>query len=146
MFICFNLALGVLNFYNGLHEDNTGSPLIPYKMNEQVDSRLIRTDTGATINASDPNDFNSSIQDVIGFDPMVDQQGSFFDLYAFYSFVVKGARILIQMIVMPFFGVPQLLADFGFPAYIYIPVAVMGLLVIVMGLIEFLSNRSGVFS
>jgi len=147
MFICFNLSMGMFNFYNNELHTVTGHPLIAYSDEPQINNNnIIRLDNGSVINASNRDEYNQSIRDVLGFDPMEDSSGSFFDIYAFYSFVVKGIRILISILIMPLFGMGLMLNGFGFPMYIVIPIATMNLIIVIVGIVEFLSNRQGVFS
>jgi hypothetical protein len=149
MFLAFNMAMGIINVYagpGGIYDGEVGRPLIGWSRPPRIGDDFIRLDNGTVVYANQTADYNATIRDVLGFDPIKSPGGSFEDTYGFFSFVIKGLRYMVNILIMPLVGFPLLLADFGVPYYFIFPITTLILIIVIIGMVEFLSNRGGVFS
>jgi hypothetical protein len=145
--IGFNLSMGIVNGYNFLHEADTGHPLVDYEQEQLIRDDFITTDGGKRINASDATQYNESVSGLMQFYPIKDSSaGGFMDYFGFFSFVVRGIRVLVNTVALSLFGFVFLLAEFGVPWYFLTPIASVSLLVVIISIVEILSGRQGVFS
>lgn len=147
LFIAINLGIGVTNAFNDQHYSDTGVYIVKYSLEQRIEDDFVITNTGETVNASDQADYNETVSGMIGFNPVLDQSGGgLLDTFGFFSFIYRGARMIISIIGTMMFGLPLFLMDIGVPGFVYLPVATVMLLVMVIGIFELVSGRVGVAS
>jgi len=115
----------------------TGHPFIPLEI-QPLWGYEIRDSDANTINVSDSTDYNASLTGVVSFDPA--PQG-LNDVFGFFSFVITGARFMVNTFFMTLFGFPSFLTQFNIPAFVTTPIGVVLFVIQMVGMYEFLTGR-----
>jgi hypothetical protein len=148
--ICFMFSINVLNLLNVCYEYGSavsgcpaeagaGHPFIPGTRFEPLFGYSFQDADGNTFDMSDPNSFNQTITNAVKYRPA---PSGITDIFGFFSWVITGVRLIANIFITPFYGLPMFLTNnFGIPSFITVGIgAVLGI-VQLLGLYEFATGR-----
>jgi hypothetical protein len=118
------------------NEVGTGHPFLPGVDVEPMwkqDSMIVDA-RGVTVNASDFSSYNDSLQSAASYKTA---PSGITDIFGFFSWVITGIRLIVNLLFMPLFGVPQF-----FVTHFWVPIFLAGS----MGTLLFIIQLIGIYS
>jgi hypothetical protein len=120
----------------------TGHRIVEYQMEPMIKmNTMLKNEKGEVINVSS-DDFNKTIQDLIAYKSPGDES---LDFGSVFTFGLNGLTIMINTFFLPVKGLPDFLGQLGVPTFIVVPIITFIVLLMIIGIIEFVTSRVGWF-
>jgi hypothetical protein len=149
--ISFMFALNILNTLNVCYqygsavsgcpaEAGTGHAFIPGVRFEPLFGYTFVDADGNTLDFTNSTSFNQTIQNSVKYRPA---PAGITDIFGFFSWVITGVKLLVNVFVTPLYGLPQFITNYMYvPSFITTPLGVLLGIVQLLGIYEFATGRS----
>jgi hypothetical protein len=149
--ICFMFSINILNMLNVCYEygslasgcpneAGTGHAFLPGTRFEPLFGYTFKDADGNTVDMSNPDSFNQTMMNAAKYRPA---PAGITDIFGFFSWVITGVRLIVNVFITPFYGLPMFLTNnFHIPAFITMGFGAILGLVQLLGVYEFATGRS----
>lgn len=120
------------------NEAGVGHMFIPVRI-PALFGYTIQDADGNTLDMNDANSFNQTFTNVAKYRPA---PAGITDIFGFFSWILTGVKLVINIFVTPIFGLPQFLTNYFYvPAFVSVGFGAMLGIIQICGVYEFATGR-----